>query len=88
MRHPLRRALPLLALLAVAGAPLAAMTLVMPADGVLADQAALVVEATDGQSRWDAGCVSDNVIEASFEALCSTSVMGIVRARGLRRAYA
>ena len=46
MRHPLRRALPLLALLAVAGAPLAAMTLVMPADGVLADQAALVIEAT------------------------------------------
>ena len=46
MRHPLRRALPLLALLAVAGAPLAAMTLVMPADGVLADQAALIVEAT------------------------------------------
>lgn len=46
MRHPFRRTLPLLALLAVAGAPLAAMTLVMPSDALLTDQAALVVEAT------------------------------------------
>ena len=63
MRHPLRRALPLLALLAVAGAPLAAMTLVMPADGVLADQAALVVEATvTATAPAPAGAATDSTL--------------------------
>ena len=62
---------------------------VVDADGGTGAQVRVVVEATDGESRWDAGCVSDNVIDASFEALCSTSVMGIVRSRALgRRAYA
>ena len=37
----------------------------------------VLVEATDGEATWDAGCVSDNVIDASFEALCATAVMGI-----------
>jgi 2-isopropylmalate synthase len=41
----------------------------------------VLIEATDGHGRWDAGCVSTNVLDASFEALCSTSVMGIMRVR-------
>jgi 2-isopropylmalate synthase len=44
-------------------------------------QVRVLIEATDGNSTWDAGCVSDNIIDASFEALCSTAVMGIMCAR-------
>lgn len=44
-------------------------------------QVRVLVEATDGSSTWDAGCVSENIVEASFEALCSTAVMGIMKAR-------
>ena len=51
-------------------------------------QVRVLIEATDGDSAWDAGCVSDNIIDASFEALCSTSVMGIMRARSGARATA
>lgn len=45
----------------------------------------VLIEATDGHATWDAGCVSDNIIDASFEALMATSVMGIMRAGGVRR---
>jgi 2-isopropylmalate synthase len=49
-------------------------------------QVRVLIEATDGAARWDAGCVSENIVDASFEALCSTAVMGIMRARsGARR---
>jgi 2-isopropylmalate synthase len=41
----------------------------------------VLIESTDGESSWDAGCVSDNILDASFEALCSVSVMGIMRVR-------
>jgi 2-isopropylmalate synthase len=41
----------------------------------------VVVEATDGTDSWHASCVSENIIDASFEALCTTAVMGIARAR-------
>lgn len=44
-------------------------------------QVRVMVEATDGTAKWDAGCVSENIVDASFEALCSTAVMGIIRAR-------
>ena len=44
-------------------------------------QVRVLVEATDGTTTWDAGCVSENIVDASFEALCSTAVMGIIRAR-------
>lgn len=44
-------------------------------------QVRVLIEATDGRARWDAGCVSHNVLDASFEALCSTSIIGIMRAR-------
>lgn len=45
----------------------------------------VLIESTDGRERWDAGCVSENIVDASFEALCSTAVMGIIRARNGRR---
>ncbi|HZA19798.1 MAG TPA: alpha-isopropylmalate synthase regulatory domain-containing protein [Actinomycetota bacterium] len=51
-------------------------------------QVRVLIEATDGASAWDAGCVSENIIDASFEALCSTAVMGIMRARRGTRATA
>ncbi|HVF52503.1 MAG TPA: alpha-isopropylmalate synthase regulatory domain-containing protein [Actinomycetota bacterium] len=41
----------------------------------------VLIEATDGHTRWDAGCVSDNIIDASFEALCAASIMGLMRVR-------
>lgn len=45
----------------------------------------VLIESTDGRERWDAGCVSTNIVDASFEALCSTAVMGIIRARNGNR---
>lgn len=44
-------------------------------------QVRVLIEATDGIASWDAGCVSTNIVDASFEALCSAAVMGIMRAR-------
>jgi len=41
----------------------------------------VIIQATDGLSTWDAGSVSENVIDASFEALCSATVMGILQTR-------
>ena len=49
-------------------------------DGTAA-QVRVLIEATDGQDSWNAGCVSENIMDASFEALCSTAVMGIMRTR-------
>ena len=48
-------------------------------------QVRVLIEATNGVSSWDAGCVSENIIDASFEALCSTAVMGIMGARAAAR---
>jgi 2-isopropylmalate synthase len=45
----------------------------------------VLIQATDGSSAWDAGCLSENVFDASFDALCSIAVMGILRARSNRR---
>jgi 2-isopropylmalate synthase len=63
------------------------VTVVDASDGTGA-QVRVLIEATDGVESWDAGCVSENIIDASFEALCSTAVMGIMRSRvaGLRSA--
>lgn len=44
-------------------------------------QVRVLIEATDDDSSWDAGSVSTNIIDASFEALCSAWVMGIMRKR-------
>lgn len=49
-------------------------------------QVRVLIQATDGQTFWDAGCTSENVVDASFEALCATAVMGIMRMRSRRAA--
>jgi 2-isopropylmalate synthase len=46
-----------------------------------AAQVKVLITSTDGRDTWDAGCISANIIEASFEALCSSTIMGIMRAR-------
>lgn len=48
-----------------------------------AGQVRVLIEATNGRESWSAGCVSENIIEASFEALCSSVVMGLMRAERL-----
>lgn len=48
----------------------------------------VLIRATNGDESWDAGCVSDNIIDASFEALCSTFVQGIMRVRATAAASA
>ena len=51
-------------------------------------QVHVLIQATDGDASWDAGCVSENIVDASFEALCSTAVMGIIKARSRSRSAA
>jgi 2-isopropylmalate synthase len=41
----------------------------------------VTVTATDALRTWDAGCTSSNVVDASFEALCASLVMGIMHAQ-------
>lgn len=55
---------------------------VVDAELATAASVRVIIRATDGYSSWDAGAVSQNVIEASFEALCSATIMGILRTRG------
>jgi len=56
------------------------VSVVDPAEGTGA-KVHVQIRATDGTQTWDAGCVSDNIIDASFEALCSAAVLGIMRGR-------
>ena len=56
------------------------VTVVNAADATAA-QVRVLIQATDGEASWDAGCVSENIVDASFEALCAAAVMGILRAR-------
>lgn len=39
------------------------------------------IEATDGVESWTVDAISANIVDASFEALCAASVMGIERAK-------
>ena len=57
---------------------------VVDADAGTGAQVRVLVQATDGDAYWDAGCISENIVDASFEALCSTAVIGIMRARTQR----
>ena len=54
---------------------------VVDAEMGTAAQVRVFIRATNGEESWDAGCVSDNIIDASFEALCATFVLGIMRVR-------
>ena len=47
-------------------------------------QVRVLITSSDGTDTWDAGCISANILEASFEALCSSAVMGIMRAQHTR----
>jgi 2-isopropylmalate synthase len=59
---------------------------VVDAERGTAAQVRVLIQAGDGTAYWDAGCISTNIVDASFEALCSTAVMGIMRGReGARR---
>lgn len=49
-------------------------------DGTAA-QVRVLVQATDGEDTWDVSFISRNMIEASLEALCSATVLGIMRRR-------
>ena len=55
------------------------VSVVDAADGTGA-QVRVLISVTDGNTTWDAGCISENIIEASFEALCSSTIMGLMRA--------
>ena len=54
---------------------------VVDAESGTAARVRVLIQATDGTGTWDAGCVSNNIFDASFEALCSIAVMGIMRLR-------
>lgn len=41
----------------------------------------VTIQASDGRQTWTAECVSQNIVDASFEALCSSALIGIMRAR-------
>ena len=56
------------------------VSVVDAADGTGA-KVRVLISSTDGRETWDAGCISENIIEASFEALCSSTIMGLMRAR-------
>lgn len=48
-------------------------------------QVRVVITFGDGAGTWDTGYVSENIIDASMEALCSGIVVGIMRARAVRK---
>jgi 2-isopropylmalate synthase len=58
---------------------------VVDAEAATAAKVRVLIQATDGDATWDAGCVSDNIVDASFEALCSCAVMAIMKGRATRR---
>jgi 2-isopropylmalate synthase len=58
---------------------------VVDADRGTAAQVRVLIEAGDGTAHWDTGCVSTNIVDASFEALCSSAVIGIMRGREVAR---
>jgi 2-isopropylmalate synthase len=49
-------------------------------DGTAA-QVRVVIAATNAEDSWEAEAISTNIIDASFDALCSAWVTGIARAR-------
>lgn len=55
------------------------VSVVEGSDGTGAEVRVLITT-SDGTETWDAGCISANIMEASFEALCSSAIMGIMRA--------
>ena len=58
---------------------------VLDAQPGTAAQVKVIITFSDGTSTWDTGYVSENIIDASMEALCSGAVVGIMRARAARQ---
>lgn len=50
-----------------------------------AAQVRVVITFTDDDGTWDTGYVSENIIDASMEALCAGAVVGIMRSRAARK---
>ena len=50
-----------------------------------AAQVKVVITFADDDGTWDTGYVSENIIDASMEALCSGAVVGIMRTRAAKR---
>ena len=51
---------------------------VVDSEKATAARVSVLVKATDGERTWDAGCVSGNIVDASFEALCSSVLLGLI----------
>ena len=45
----------------------------------------VIITFADDDGTWDTGYVSENIIDASMEALCAGAVVGIMRSRAVRR---
>ena len=57
---------------------------VLDAEPGTAAQVRVLITFSDEYGTWDTGYVSENIIDASMEALCSGAVVGIMRARSPR----
>lgn len=58
---------------------------VLDAEPGTAAQVKVIISFADGDGTWDTGYVSENIIDASMEALCSGAVVGIMRTRAAQR---
>ena len=45
----------------------------------------VLITFADDDGSWDTGYVSENIIDASMEALCAGAVVGIMRSRAVRK---
>lgn len=58
---------------------------VLDAEPGTAAQVKVLIAFADDNGSWDTGYVSENIIDASMEALCSGAVVGIMRTRAVVR---
>ena len=58
---------------------------VLDADPGTAAKVKVVITFSDDAGKWDTGYVSENIIDASMEALCAGAVVGIMRTRAAQR---
>jgi 2-isopropylmalate synthase len=58
---------------------------VLDAEPGTAAQVKVLITFADDDGSWDTGYVSENIIDASMEALCSGAVVGIMRSRAASR---
>ena len=58
---------------------------VLDANPGTAAQVRVVITFVDEDDTWQTGYVSENVIDASMEALCAGAIVGIKRSRAVKR---